>query len=482
MRQTIVFFGLALAALLGTALATSHREAPGTTKRPKVDSTDFYMFRSYEPGRENYVTIVANYQPLQEPGGGPNYFYLDPDALYEIHIDNDGDAVEDLTFQFRFKNDFKGLTVPVGPEGDKQDVEVALVNIGPFGADSDAALNVMETYSLTMVEGDRRTGTKTALTHSNGQTAFGKPFDNIGSKSIPDYDAYAQKFVHEFNLPGASMPGRVFVGQRKDPFVIALGDTFDLVNLNPLGSESGNRDTFACYNVTSICIELPIGFLTSNGEEVIGAWTAASVRQVSLANPKPSKNGKGATVDGGAFVQVSRLSGPLFNELLVGLRDKDRYSAAEPKDDAQFDTYVNRPTLPTLLEILFGVTAPTLFPRADLRQGFLTGVPGLNQPANVVPGEMLRLNTAIAPTPHAEQRRLGVLEGDLAGFPNGRRPGDDIVDIVLRVAMGVLLPEDVAPSGQLPFTDGAFADASVVNPAFPYLKTPLAGNLAGNKE
>jgi len=474
-------FKSALAAGLGVLLAlpagaTSHREAPNATKLPKLDSTDFYMFRSYETGREDYVTIVANYQPLQEPGGGPNYFYLDPDALYEIHVDCDGDACEDLTFQFRFRNVFRGLSVPVGSDGDKQDVEVALVNVGPFGEDDEEALNVMETYTLTLVQGDRRTGVATPLTHSGGQTDFGKPFDNIGSKSIPDYDAYARQFIHEFSIPGCPKPARVFVGQRKDPFVIALGDAFDLVNLDPLGAEVGNRDTFECYNVTSLCLELPIECLVKGDDPVVGAWTTASQRQVRIANPNPLKGGKGPTVEGGAFVQVTRLSGPLFNELLIGIRDKDTYAAGEPKDDARFDRYVNRPTLPTLIEILFGVRAPTLFPREDLRQGFLTGVPGLNQPQSVVPAEMLRLNTSIAPTPKAQQHRLGVLGNDLAGFPNGRRPGDDIVDIVLRVAMGALLPADVAPDGQLPYTDGAFADSNVVDDAFPYLRTPLAGD------
>ena len=432
------------------------------------------MFRSYETGREGYVTLVANYQPLQEPGGGPNYFYLDPDAIYEIHVDNDGDAVENLTFQFRFKNTFKGLTVPVGPEGDKTDTEVALVNIGPISAADSSRSNVEESYSLTLIRGDRRSGSNVALAPA-GRPKFLKPMDNIGNKSIADYETYARTFIYEFNIPGCSKPGRVFVGQRKDPFVITLGKVFDLVNLDPLGPENVNRDTFETYNVTSLCLELPIECLTNGDEPVIGAWTSASSRQVRILNPRPNPDGKGTTIEGGAWTQVSRLGGPLFNELLIGLRHKDTYSASEPKDDAQFEKFVDRPTIPTLIEILFPVRAPTLFPRADLRQGFLTGVPGLNKPANVVPAEMLRLNTSLPAAPKGQQKRLGVLQGDTAGFPNGRRPGDDIVDIVLRVAMGALLPEEVAPDGQLPFTDGAFTDENTVDAVFPYLRSPLAG-------
>lgn len=166
-----------------------------------------------------------------------------------------------------------------------------------------------------------------------------------------------------------------------------------------------------------------------------------------------------------------------MNELLVGIRDKDRFSASEPKDDAQFERFIDRPSFPAVIELVFGVRAPTLFPRADLRQGFLTGVPGLNQPLTVTPAEMLRLNTSIDPTPPGSHGRLGVLDGDLSGFPNGRRPGDDIVDIVLRVAMGALLPADVAPDGQLAYTDGAFADETAVDPLFPYLKTPIPGDV-----
>lgn len=217
---------------------------------------------------------------------------------------------------------------------------------------------------------------------------------------------------------------------------------------------------------------------------MIGAWTTASLRQGRLVNPNPGSNISTASREGGAWVQVSRLGLPLVNEVVIGLKDKDKFNASQPTGDAQFLSYVTNPTLPALLEILFssaGVKAPTNIPRNDLVTAFLTGVPGLNQPANVKASEMLRLNTSTPVVAAASQNRLGVIEGDNAGFPNGRRPGDDVVDIALRVMMGKLCtlnlgcsPSD-APSGTIHFTDGALQTASQFDNAFPYLKPPLPG-------
>jgi len=462
------------------AFASSHREAPAITSQPKVDATDFYMFRSYEPGRQDFVTIVANYLPLQDPYGGPNYFTLDENALYEIHIDNDGDSLEDITFQFRFRNEQRCLTLPVGNPGDEIDVAVPIINIGPITRGDESALNVLESYTLDVVFGDRRSGSRAPTSNAaTGSATFRKPVDNIGNKSIADYTAYASTFLYDIELPGTAVPGRVFVGQRKDSFVVNLGETFDLVNVNPVGPEDGERDDLADKNVTSFIVELPIDFLLGAGNDpVIGGWTTASLPQARVLNPSPASGERafGAQVAGGAFTQVSRLGAPLINEVIVGLKDKDRFNASEPQDDIQFLRYVTNPTLPEILEVLFGVTAPNLFPRADLIAAFLTGVGGLNQPLGGVPSEMLRLNTAIDPTPACDQSRLGVLGGDLAGFPNGRRPGDDVVDIELRVAMGILLPAEVAPSGQLPYTDGAIIDAEFFDVSFPYLRNPIPGS------
>lgn len=501
----------ALAAMLpaviisSTATASSHREAPAITSSPRVDGTDLYMFRSYETGREDYITILANYLPLQDAYGGPNYFRLDPSALYEIHIDNNGDALEDLTFQFRFNEQVKGLSLNIGPEGNTAAVAVPLTNIGPISAGNTAALNVVETYSVSLVRGDRRTGARSAVTDPNGGESFAKPVDNIGNKSIGDYPAYAASHIHDISIPGCATNGRVFVGQRQEGFVVNLGETFDLVNIQFPAEEldsSGNgrsaeANTIADKNVTTLALELPISCLTTNSEPVIGAWTTASLRQARMLNPDPqntsdtstTSNPTGASLQGGAWTQVSRLGMPLVNEVVIGLPDKDLFNASEPADDGQFATYVTNPALPELLEILFGnagVRAPNNFPRADLIAAFLTGVPNLNQPANVVASEMLRLNTSIAATPAGQQNDLGVLGGDNAGFPNGRRPIDDVVDAELRVAMGVLcvaFPDafgcngDDAPSGGLGFTDGALPDAAAYGESFPYLADPLPGSI-----
>ena len=450
---------------------SSHREAPGITEMPKVDGTDFYMFRSYEPGRADFVTLVANYQPLQAPYGGPNYFFMDPEALYEIHVDNDGDAKPDLSFRFRFTNTLKDLALTIGPPGNQQVVSVPLLDIAPLSAASAPGLNLLESYTLEVVPGQGSGAPQPVTDAQTGQALFSKPLDNVGNKTIPDYDAYAASHIHPIQLPGGAV-GRVFVGQRKDPFVVNLGEVFDLVNFNPLGSEFGEGDDLADANVTSLILEVPISFLKGTGP-VIGGWTTASLpaKRVLVSDPSFEQPEK---VHGG-FRQVSRLGMPLVNELVIGVKDKNRFNASEPVDDGQFLTYVTHPTLPALLEVLFGVTAPKLFPRSDLVSVFVTGVSGLN--ANGSTGEMLRLNTDIPPTPKAQQLRLGVLAGDLAGFPNGRRPGDDVVDASLRVVMGALINDAaLAPDGSKPFTDGAFVDSSFFDEAFPYLRTPLAGS------
>jgi hypothetical protein len=492
--------------LAGTTLASSHREAPFITNLPKVDASDFYLFNSYETGRTGYVTLIANYLPLQEPYGGPNYFTLDPQALYEIHVDNNGDGAEDLTFQFRFSRTTQGLAVMAGGKS----IPVPLANIGPVSAGDMSAQNVAETYTLTMVKGDRRHGTASAITDAaSGSSTFSKPLDNIGNKSIPNYATYASSFIHNITIPGCSMPGKVFVGQRKDGFVVNLGETFDLVNIKyPVeelapGGSNGRAlapNTIGDLNVTSLALEIPTACLTAGSETVIGGWTTASVRQAAIHNPVPESDKSVASVGpvtkptgpdlrGGAWVQVSRLGAPLVNELVIGLPDKDRFNASRPKDDGQFADYVTNPSLPVLLQTLFGsagVVAPNVYPRTDLVAAFLTGVSGLNKPANVKASEELRLNTATAVTPIAMQKDLGVLAGDNSGFPNGRRPLDDVVDIELRVAMGVLLsPFDGSSSDpdkasdasrQLHYTDGALPNPNDYLPAFPYLNTPLAGS------
>jgi len=445
-----------------TAVASSHREAPLITSSPKLDCTDFYLFSSYEPGRSNYVTLVANYIPLQDSYGGPNYFQLDSNAVYEVHVDNSGDAVEDITFRFRFTNTKRGFPLPIGPEGNRRTNDVPVLAVGAVTAGNTGALLVDQTYTVEVIRGNRRTGTSTLVTNvADGSTRFTKPQDNVGAKTFPDYNAYADSYIYEIALPGSTRTGRLFVGQRKDPFVVNLGETFDLINIStsPLGPEDANRDSLRDKNVTAMILEVPAEFLAGSTAPVIGAWATAS------------------RDTGGTLTQVSRLSMPLVNEVVIGLKDKDAFNASEPKDDLQFADYVTHPTLPAIIELLYGpagVRAPNLFPRTDLLSVFVTGVSGLN--ANGAIGEMQRLNTSIPPTPRDRQKNMGVLAGDLAGFPNGRRPGDDVVDMALRVVMGALLPATNAPSGSLPFTDGATVNSSFFLNRFPYLTAPLKGS------
>jgi hypothetical protein len=459
------------------ALASSHREAPGIAGMPKLDGTDLYLFRSYETGRAGYVTIIANYLPLQDPAGGPNFYRLDTAGAYDINIDNTGDATPAYTFRFRFIDAQKNLAVPAG----NQQTPVPLINIGPVDQ-AGANLNVQESYTLQLIlPNGEQLPVQNAAT---GATSFLKPADNIGEKSIPNYAGYASEFIYPITVPGCSSQGRVFVGQRKEGFVVNLGEIFDLVNTNPLGPRNGAPNTLSRKNITSLALELPISCLV-HGDSVIGAWTTSSTLEAN-----------------GSWKQVSRLGMPLVNEVVIGLPDKDRFNGSFPQYDAQFLKYVTNPSLPVLLNVLFGNAAvPPGTPRYDLVAAFLTGLKGLNQPLKIHPAEMLRLNTAIAPTPPAQQSDLGVLGGDTAGFPNGRRPYDDVVDITLRVAEGLLCSaatpcgaETSDPNHGAPYTDGARAagpDAShitaggAIDPAdtyldaFPYLNTPLPGSPNG---
>ena len=479
-----------------SAMASSHREAPSITKTPKVDASDFYMFNSYEANRADYVTIIANYLPLQDAYGGPNYFALDDDALYEIHIDNNGDAVEDITFQFDFTQELNSIEIDSDGNPSTPNVAIPLSNAGD--ASNSANVQTNESYNVTMVKGDRRSGSRTSLGN------FDKPFDYIGTKSFTDYPTYARGFIKPLNL-GSCGTGRVFVGQRAEGFAIDLGKVFDLVNLNPLGARDGGTNTLADKNVTSIAMEVPKACLvnSTSKDPVIGAWTTASVRQATLVNGNPASGISTTAKKGGAWTQVSRLGMPLVNEVVIGLKDKDKFNASEPKDDvAKFAPYVFYPTLPALIQTLYPqAPAPTNFPRQDLVTAFLTGVPTVNKPANenMVPSDMLRLNTSIAAVAAANQNDLGVISiidaqndgrpstaNDVAGFPNGRRPGDDVTDIALRVSMGALchagLPAAVtcvpadAKAGNALFTDGALKPATEFDSVFPYLTTPTPGS------
>ena len=451
------------------------------------------MFRSYEAGRDAFVTVLANYQPFQDPQGGPNFYMFSPEALYEVHIDNNGDAVEDITFQFRFANTSKSTTLPVGGKA----VKIPLISSGPIVGVNPATLNVRETFTIDVVRGGRRATTRSAVTNAAGGAAiFDKPVDNIGDKSFGSatgYATYANLHIYNVTIPGCATPGRVFVGQRKEPFYIAVGKAFDLFNLNPLGPEiSGNNNDLEGKNVSTLAMELPIACLTAGTDPVIGAYTTASVRQGRVLNGAPATGLGNVTRNGGAWTQVSRLGMPLVNELIIGLEDKDKFNASKPRNDAtNFSDYVTNPVLPALIQTLFpSALAPTNFPRTDLVNVFLRGIKGVNQPTTVVLAEMLRLNTSTAVKAAGAQSPLGVAGGDNAGYPNGRRPADDVVDLSLRVSMGALcvltgaadtlqvgcVPAN-APAGGLALTDGVRKTAANYGVTFPYLTTPLPGNL-----
>ncbi|MEO7243934.1 MAG: DUF4331 domain-containing protein [Rubrivivax sp.] len=492
---------IALAAAAFAASASSHREAPFITTVPKVDATDFYMFNSYEGGRGDYVTMIANYLPLQDPYGGPNYFQLDPNAMYEIHVDNNGDAVEDISFQFHFKNTLAGITLPIGGKN----VAIPLIQAGQVTGPDSPSLNVKQTFTVDIKRGDRRKGKADPITNATGGAAtFEKPVDNIGTKTIPGYAAYAGQFIYTVNIPGCSAPARLFVGQRQEAFAVNLGPIFDLVNAplevitNPALINAAAANSIQDKNVTTLALEVPKTCLT-NGDSVIGGWTTASLRQGRLIDGSPASGLQTSEKVGGPWAQVSRLGMPLVNEVVIGLPDKDKFNASKPKDDGQFIDYVTNPTLPALLEIALNLpnTAPTNFPRNDLVTTFLTGITGLNQPKNVVPSEMLRLNTAIAAVPFANQNRLGVVGNilaggsDNAGFPNGRRPKDDVVDISLVAMMGGLCVANgdnalgfgaeckpsAVPLGATSFKLHDAVDQAVVPllMTFPYLNTPNPG-------
>jgi hypothetical protein len=547
MRRLPSMMLLVCLAVSSTALASSHREAPFITRNPKVDGTDFYLFNSYESGRAGFVTVIANYQPLQDAYGGPNYFSMDPNALYEIHIDHTGDGAEDLTFQFRFQNALSnngtGVALPsqFADGGMSPAVAIPLINAGPVGLPDGgfAAMPTgfqgqLETYSLTVVQGNRRTGTATPIMAPGGGTSFRKPLDNIGAKTFPgnSYANYAAAHVYTVSLPNNLAGGsgrcmnaqaKVFVGQRNDGFAVNLGTIFDLVNapaalitteVSPctvpgLGTLAGVDslsascrnvvpNTIRGKNVTTLALEIPAECLTPTTNGVIGGWTTASVRQARVVNPDATYTVPAR--EGGAWTQVSRLGMPLVNEVVIGLPDKDKFNASQPVNDAaNFAPYVLTPTLPQLLNVLFAVPPPPAN-RDDLVTVFLRGIPGVNEIAgSTARAEMVRLNTTtstiFAPRPAATQDNLGALgcytgrsattapmlnptapTCDPTGFPNGRRPGDDVVDIALRVVEGILFDGTTAPGGGIPFHDGVLQDARQFDEAFPYLKTPNPGS------
>lgn len=446
---------------------SSHREAPAISKDPVADNTDTYAFVT--PG--NTVTIITSYLPAEAPAGGPNFYEFADDVVYTINIDNTGDGKPNITYEFRF-------------ETENTNKNTFLYNTGPIDRIDSPNWNRQQRYTVTkIVRGDRST---------IGRRLFCPPC-NIGPRSTPNYEqALASKAV--FDLRGG---GKVFCGQRADSFYVDLGSVFDLATLRPFQSlhliptaNAPGVDALAQSNVHTIAIQVPISHLTRNGRvptdpmdarSVIGVWGAAYRQRAS------SRSGGYSSRGAGSWRQVSRLAMPLFNEVIVPLDRKDEWNAVGPDQDDDFAKYVAQPELARLLPVLYPGVFPNLkaltADRADLLAILLTGIP-----AGLIPGfqnftgttqaDLMRLNVAIKPT--ASPNRLGILGGDLAGFPNGRRLGDDAVTIELRAVAGATYPL-IDPNFTPDAAVGAIEDGTFNNPGrvfldrFPYIGTPYAG-------
>jgi hypothetical protein len=416
----------------GQATASSHREAPLISGQPQYDNTDVYAFVS--PDRPDTTTLIANWVPFEDPSGGPNFYKFATDARYDINVDSDGNSQPDYTFRWTFTDHYRsGNTF--------------LYNTGPVKSLTDPGLNFLQTYDLTV------------LKQSNGRVVSQQKLaanvpvapSNVGKASMPDYGTLREQALHPLTGGGAggwANGGQVFAGQADDPFFLDLR-VFDLLYGGNL-SEVGN-DTLRGYNVNSVALQVPTKMLvTGKDQPTVGIWSDTQRRSAS-----------------GWYTQVSRLGMPLVNEVVIPLKDKDRFNASVPWNDARFGPYVTDPELPKLIQKVYKIPAPKA-PRKDLVQVFLTGVPGLNQPPNVRPAEMLRLNTSIPPA--KSPNRLGVIAGDKAGFPNGRRLGDDVVDASLQVVEGKLL------GAKTDLGDAVNANDQAFGASFPYLALPNSGS------
>ena len=446
---------------------SSHREAPEISKDPVADSTDVYAFVS--PDKPDTVTLIANYIPLQLPSGGPNFYEFGDDVLYEIHIDNNGDGRAEISYLFRFTTTVR-------------DPDTFLYNTGPIESLTSANWNRVQSYDVAVASG----GSSRTL----GAGLLCPPC-NIGPLSTPDYAALAGQAVH--SLGGGIT---VFAGQRAEEFYVDLGAIFDLGDLRPfqnLHAPAGLLSAMPGVNATnnlnvhSIAIQVPISSVTISGHPTIGVWTTASRQRVRLWDADNGEN-----VNTGPFRQVSRLGNPLFNEVVIPLGRKDLWNSLPPSDDKRFVSHFAQPEVSALLPALYPGVFPNLAalvasgkPRADLEAILLTGIPagiisGFTNFTGSVLADMLRLNTTIKPA--AKPNILGLLGGDPAGFPNGRRVTDDVVTIELRAIAGVTYPL-VAPAFKPDAAAGEITDFTTDPPVigspplgtFPYLGVPYSG-------
>lgn len=446
----------------GVSFASSHREAPLTLQDPLVDNTDVYAFVS--PDAADTVTLIANFSPFSVAGQGPNYYpwATEDTARYNLNVDTDGDAEPDRTYRVTF------TTEDERPDVENQDAAdgTFLYANGVVDSIDDENLLFKQFYTVTEVRsnGEERVLVKDAPVAP----------DYVGEASMPDYGSLRDAGVSE--LHGG---GKAFAGRAEDPFFLDIR-VFDLL----YGADLSKRgdDTLAGYNVNSIALQLPIESLTDDGEPVIGVWstTERPSQRVMKADGTQSYDGD--------FVQVSRLGNPLVNEVVIPIGLKDAFNSLPPAKDATVPAVVDRvlePELPQLVESIYGIPAPQ-GPRDDLFTIFLTGVEGLNQPAHVTPAEMLRLNTSIAPA--AQPNRLGVLGGDTAGFPNGRRLADDVVDIEIQALEGAVTVDGrggKATGVQIvePLATGDLVDANdrEFGTTFPFLALPYSATEAAGK-
>jgi uncharacterized protein DUF4331 len=424
--------------------ASSHREAPLTAADPQIDNTDVYAFVS--PDRPDSVTLVSSWIPFEEPAGGPNFFLWAEHTNYDINISNDGGTNADITYRWKFTTHFRNPNT-------------FLYNTGQVTSLNDPDLNIYQTYDLWKISN----GHRDRLLHN----AMVAP-SNVGAASMPDYNG--NLFDDATTKFGGSNPSYSWVGQSDDPFFLDLR-VFDLLYGADL-SEAGD-DTLSGFNVNTFALQVPTKNVTKGGESTIGIWSTASRPSMRI------ENGDGSQSFRGKNVQVSRLGSPLVNEVVVPVGLKDYFNSSKPPADGAALPLVQDPELPHLLKAVYGTDVPDSddttdgIQRADLIQVFLTGVPTLNQPANVKASEMLRLNTAIAPC-STDCSTLGVIGGDVAGFPNGRRLSDDIIDVSLRVVLGVLLPDHQALADTI--GDGVDANDVPFLNAFPYVAHPFSGS------
>lgn len=458
MRRLRPFFSvfLAVAMLLPVnTFGASHREAPITALDTKADITDFYAFVSYDD--PNKVTMILNVDPFLQPSNGPNYFPFDPDVLYAIRIDNNNDAAEDITFEFRFQTQIRlpgvftayvgagsGLVAPANsPPPVAPGTPIVPPAITALDGPGSAGLSLRQTYTVTMVKGSVRT----PLTNATGQPLFAVP-SNVGPRTMPNYTNLAQQGIYSLGN-GVN----VFAGTVDDPFYIDLGAAFDSLNFRMAagggvlsagqdGDDNTNTapDAVSGFNVNSIAIQVPIAMLTRTGTKVPATNPAATLGLFGTTSraaltvrraPLPAANS-------GSFSQIQRMANPLINELLIGTGVKDLWSMSQPKSDSQFASYALDPLLARVLNAVYGIKIPAP-PRTELLP-LVQYVPPLAAPGSATGpiADLLRLNTGIPPTPMGSRKRLGVLAGDFGGFPNGRRISDDVTDIAARVVAGVL--------------------------------------------